>query len=211
MRLIKKKLVLFDLDGVLIDSKSNMELAWKDVCAQLELDTPFEDYFSNIGRPFKEILSIIGINENQDLVEHIYNESSLKRISDITFFYGVKDYLHFLSDKNIKIGIVTSKSKIRVTPILKEIGIDFSIVKTPDDVCRGKPSPDHLLMAMALLNVDPLESIFIGDMDVDFMAAQRAHVDYLHVAWGYGEHIEGAKIINQLTDINQYIFSNFFK
>jgi len=208
MKLIKKKLVLFDLDGVLIDSKSNMELAWKDVCAQLELDTPFEDYFSKIGRPFKEILSIIGINENQDLVEHIYNKSSLKRIRDITFFYGVKDYLHFLSDKNIKIGIVTSKSKIRVTPILKELGIDFSIVKTPDDVCRGKPSPDHLLMAMALLNVDPIESIFIGDMDVDFMAAQRAHIDYLHVAWGYGEHIEGAKIINQLTDINQYIFGS---
>ena len=48
----KKKLVLFDLDGVLIDSKSNMRRSWECVIEEFALTVPFETYFSNIGRPF---------------------------------------------------------------------------------------------------------------------------------------------------------------
>ena len=203
--LSRKKLVLFDLDGVLLDSKSNMELAWADVCSQCEVTTPFEIYFSNIGRPFKEILNIIGIFENQKIIEDVYNQSSFKRMGSAPFYPNVKDYLSFLLANQVKIGIVTSKSAERVSPVLKRLGIDFSVVKAPDDICRGKPAPDHLLMAMALVNVDPEDTVFIGDMDVDGMAAKRANIDYLHASWGYGHCGDEVIKLNDITDINKYL------
>ena len=206
MRLNKKKLVLFDMDGVLIDSKPNMELAWKNVCQELDIDIPFEIYFSNIGRPFKDILNIIGIIENQDLVKDIYDEASLQKIGEIDLFEGVNEYLKFLISQDIKLGIITSKSKIRVMPILKKFDVNFSIIRTPDKVCRGKPAPDHLLMAIAKLNVDPIDSIFIDDMHVDYIAAKRANIDYLHASWGYGDGIENAKVLTNITEMSQYIF-----
>ena len=57
----KKKLIIFDLDGVLIDSRNNMRSAWQYVRRQNNLITPFEDYFKYVGLPFKEILKKINL------------------------------------------------------------------------------------------------------------------------------------------------------
>jgi phosphoglycolate phosphatase-like HAD superfamily hydrolase len=51
----------------------------------------------------------------------------------------------------------------------------------------GKPAPGQLLESMADLNVDPKDSLFVGDAEVDAMAALRAGVNYCHANWGYGE------------------------
>ena len=57
MKKLKKKLLIFDLDGVLIDSKDNMKLAWTEVQKKYFLNNiAFENYFKEIGRPFIEIL-----------------------------------------------------------------------------------------------------------------------------------------------------------
>ena len=50
------KLVLLDLDGVLIDTKNNMEMSWKKVRKDFGLEKPFTEYFKHIGLPFEEIL-----------------------------------------------------------------------------------------------------------------------------------------------------------
>ena len=63
---LSKKAVLFDLDGVLLNSRPNMELAWLDVQDRLGVTVCFGDYFKNIGRPFKDILAILGL-QDQDL------------------------------------------------------------------------------------------------------------------------------------------------
>jgi phosphoglycolate phosphatase-like HAD superfamily hydrolase len=86
----------------------------------------------------------------------------------------------------VKLGVVTSKDPLRTSAILAMLPIEFVCVETPNAVLRGKPAPDHLLMAIARTNVDPAETVYIGDMDVDHQAAMRAGVDYMHAAWGYG-------------------------
>ena len=59
------KLVLFDLDGVLIESRENMEVSWSAVQSAFGIDIPFEDYFKNIGRPFNDILKLIGVKTKE--------------------------------------------------------------------------------------------------------------------------------------------------
>ncbi len=56
-----KKSVLFDLDGVIIDSKYNMIITWNCVCSKHPLNINFEEYFAHIGQLFSDILSILGI------------------------------------------------------------------------------------------------------------------------------------------------------
>lgn len=182
-----KKAVLFDLDGVLLNSRPNMERAWQDVRDQSGVSVEFENYFKNIGRPFSDILAILGLQNQADEIESVYSKSSKDNFDLATFYPFVEESLQKIEDHGIKLGIVTSKDQERTNIVLKRLPVKFSSVQTPNPRFRGKPAPDHLLAAMADLNVDPKDSLFVGDAEVDAMAALRAGVDYCHANWGYGD------------------------
>ena len=101
---MNKKLVLFDLDGVLVDSKHNMMLSWNIVREKHNIDVKFKDYFENIGRPFSDILDILNIKENQNDIAQTYNEVSKQMIGKASFYEGTKSVLNQLADKRIKTG-----------------------------------------------------------------------------------------------------------
>ena len=185
--IISKKAVLFDLDGVLLNSRPNMERAWQDVQDRLGVTVGFEDYFENIGRPFSDILELLGLQDRGDEIESVYSKSSKDNFDLATFYPFVVESLKKIEDHGLKLGIVTSKDQERTNIVLERLPVKFSSVQTPNPCFRGKPAPDHLLVAMADLNVDPKDSLFIGDAEVDAMAALRAGVDYCHANWGYGE------------------------
>lgn len=202
---MNKKLVLFDLDGVLVDSKHNMMLSWNAVREKHNINVKFKDYFENIGRPFIEILDILNIKENQNNIAQTYNKVSQQMFDKLSFYEGSKSVLSQLADKSIKTGIVTSKETLRCQFVLDLLGFEFDIVQTPNEKLQGKPAPDHLLYAMSELGVSAADTIYIGDMNVDFLAAKNAQVDYIHAMWGYGlcsdENTIKLKEISQLMEI----------
>jgi phosphoglycolate phosphatase len=202
---MNKKLVLFDLDGVILDSKHNMMLSWNAVREKHNIDVKFKDYFENIGRPFRDILDILNIKENQNNIAQTYNKVSQQMIGKLSFYEGSKSVLSQLADKSIKTGIVTSKETLRCQFVLDLLGFEFDIVQTPNEKLQGKPAPDHLLYAMSELGVSAADTIYIGDMNVDFLAAKNAQVDYIHAMWGYGlcsdENTIKLKEISQLMEI----------
>jgi len=202
---MNKKLVLFDLDGVLVDSKHNMMLSWNAVREKHNIDVKFKDYFENIGRPFSDILDILNIKENQNDIAQTYNEVSKQMIDKASFYEGTKSVLNRLADKKIKTGIVTSKDTMRSQFFLDLLGFEFDIVQTPNETLQGKPAPDHLLYAMSELGVSAADTIYVGDMNVDYETAKRAEVDYVHASWGYGvcsdENTIKLKEISQLMEI----------
>ena len=71
-----KKLIAFDLDGVLIDSIRNMNLSWDIVRDKHSVEVPFEEYASYIGKPFPDILTACGIIDNQRAIKETYDEAS---------------------------------------------------------------------------------------------------------------------------------------
>ncbi len=64
-----KKLLIFDLDGVLIDSLQNMRLALKQTCLNLEINLEFKNYRKFIGLPFEDIMKKMGIRKNIPLIK----------------------------------------------------------------------------------------------------------------------------------------------
>jgi HAD superfamily hydrolase (TIGR01509 family) len=187
-----KKLILFDLDGVLLDSQENMRISWQTLSENLRQGVSFERYFSLIGRPFRDILELLELHENQDAIEEQYMRNSTRCMDVVNFYEGARNFLLTLQSQGRKIGIVTSKDGKRTGILLERLGIHFDTVQTPCSAYRGKPAPDHLLVAMAETGTDPADTIYIGDMDSDCLAAKRAGVDYIHAAWGYGSAIEAA-------------------
>lgn len=182
-----KRLIGFDLDGVIVDSRGNMECAWSEVQARLGVHTSFESYFALIGRPFADIISQLGLLPQLQEIEEIYRITSSNNINLIQFYPDVEKTLLVLIKTGMSLGVITSKDGFRTGKILKRLPVEFVTVQTPNSTYRGKPAPDHLMAAMAEANVDPIEAVYVGDMNTDAEAAARAGIDYIHAAWGYGE------------------------
>jgi len=201
-----KKLIIFDLDGVLIDSRDNMRDAWEAVISKTNTSVKFEQYFELIGRPFFDILEVLNLSHQAKQIEEIFRTTSANNMSQINFYSGVLATLSELIHQGLMLSVVTSKDKLRTDAVLSRLPFLFDDVQTPNGFARGKPAPDHLLLSMANTQVDPSDSIYIGDMDVDFEASSRAGIDYLHADWGYGERpSKKVRVIKSIEGIKNYL------
>lgn len=140
----------------------------------------------------------------------MYNRYAIERQGDIRVYPDIVDSLLRLSEAGIKLAIATSKGRQRTKAIVEEKfgGVPFSIVVTPEDVKpqRGKPNPDQLLQAALATGVDPANSLYVGDREVDKIAAKRAGFQFIHAGWGYGS-ISGTDNIwfNSMADFMEFI------
>jgi HAD superfamily hydrolase (TIGR01509 family) len=179
------KLVLFDLDGVLIDSLEVMALAWEEVQARTGVIAPFDAYANELGRPFDEIITRLGYRHELVQIKEVYESRARREIERIEMYPGVTTMLDELRTAGVMIGVVTSKHREAAVRILDRCEIEHACLKTPEDG-QGKPSPDLLWKALDDLDVAAAESVYVGDMEVDRRAASSARVGFLHAAWGYG-------------------------
>jgi beta-phosphoglucomutase-like phosphatase (HAD superfamily) len=187
-------LALFDLDGVLIDSRTNMEAAWRAVNAECGYGVPFDRYFAHIGLPFRDILRALGLRTRLADAEAIYARASIANFDRIVVYPGIVAALATLRRAGLPLGVVTSKDAQRTALAIARIGARFDVVQAPAPGLRGKPAPDQLRAATAALGVSPRRAIYIGDMPVDELTARNVRMSYAHAAWGYGPPSPSADI-----------------
>jgi HAD superfamily hydrolase (TIGR01509 family) len=185
-------LVLLDLDGVLVDSRDAMETAWRAVQHDVGVTTPFAAYFREIGRPFRDILARLGLDGRGDEIERVFRATALREAPRVPAFPGIHTALARLRTRGVKLGVVTSKARAQTTWTLAQFDVEFATVQTPESRCPGKPAPYPLLLAASEARVDVRDSVFVGDMDVDGLAARAAGMRFLHAGWGYGARPDGA-------------------
>ena len=201
------RLVLFDLDGVLINSKSNMKFSWNKVKKKFKLKQNFDEYFKFIGLPFENILAKINITKNVANIEKEYKKNSISYFNKIKLYKNVKNTLISLKNKNIKIGIVTSKDKSRTIRIIKKLKVNFfNIIVSPQKKLRGKPFPDQINQAIKRLNAKKIETIYVGDMFVDYLSAKNAEIDFIFANYGYGKNhnLYKKKLLN-ISDLKKIV------
>ena len=194
------KTYIFDLDGVLIDSAHMMEQSWNTCMLEHELTQSFSEYFKHIGKPFRDIMKELNV-ENVEAVKHTYDKASLELMEYCLEFYdGVEDTLREIK-KNSKIAVVTSKTAERTNVILDHLDVEFDYVVSPKKGLRGKPAPDQILFCLAMTQTDPKDAVYIGDMQVDYEAATRAGIDFIHASYGYGKCDHSVKSIENLNSL----------
>ena len=199
----KIKLIIFDLDGVLINSKNNMRFAWNAVLKKFKLNVSFNEYFKYIGIPFEEILTKFKIHvKYHKKIKNIFSTASIKNIKKINLYPNVINVIDLLKKTNIKLSIVTSKDKLRSKKIVKRLKININQIFSPEKKLRGKPYPDQLIKTLKINNIKAKNAVYVGDTKFDFIAAKRAGIKFIFANYGYGKNISLYKFkINNFKEI----------
>ena len=200
--------VLFDFDGVLIDSLPAMEIAWNSVRSKFKIKKGFAQYKKFIGLPFKKILDELNIDSNkQDLIKNYYSKITSENIHLIKLNPYVENLLLWLSANSISSGIVTSKDKFRTYELVEYFQLNIQTIVTPESTNFGKPSSEPIFYAAKQLNKSVNEILFIGDMISDMKTAINSKCLYLHYLNGYQKPIkqEYGGQISSLLEVKEYI------
>ena len=202
--------ILFDFDGVLIDSEPAMNIAWNSVQEKYGVKKNFFEYKQHIGLPFKQILLKLNINTSlHEPIKNYYSKVSSQNKNLIKLNPYVKYILNWLKVNEIKTGIVTSKDKVRTYELVEFFQLNMKTLITPELTKEGKPSSEPILYAAKTLNVSANEILYVGDMLSDMLCAYNSNCLYLHYQNGYQKintQIYGGQI-SSLKEIIEYVLN----
>jgi sugar-phosphatase len=160
--------VLFDLDGVIIESREVIEEAWRAAAlhhAGTRLSD--EDIHEHVhGRPGSHTVATLFPDHTPQQRKEIW--AHVDRIEETAPYRavpGVREFIAWLGTTGVPIGLVTSSwaEKIEHVVELFELGEVFSAVVSRDDVANGKPHPEPYRSGCALLGVEPASTLVFED------------------------------------------------
>lgn len=181
--------IIFDMDGVLIDSERQSNEGWLWAAGQLGVDMPmwlidsfkgapaelcckfFDDYYKGV----------IDYWEAKELrTQHVYK---IRETEGIPVKKGVKDIFEYIRNNGLKCEVATSTRRESAEKTLHEIGVwDYlDAVVYGDEVERGKPEPDIFLRAAKAIGVNPSEAVVVEDSINGIKAGYAAGMRVVHI------------------------------
>ena len=166
--------VLFDSDGVLVDSDDSVERAWRRWADAYGLD-PDEVLSVTHGRRASDtVAELIDAAGREEAVARI-NQLELDDAASVSALPGARQLISSVPEG--RRAVVTSGSVALATARLQRAGIEVPVVLiTGDDVAQGKPEPDGYLRAAAALGVEPADVVVVEDSVAGVEAARSAGV-----------------------------------
>ena len=172
--------VVFDMDGVLVDSGAHHRDAWRAMFRDAGLTPPPEFWRVTIGRPADEAVALLvdGVDraEARRLAEvKRAHYTRLARRGTVAVA-GARAFVDALARGGVPRAVATSATRRDLDRVLVELGLrrSFEVVVTADDVRWGKPHPEVYLKAAAGLGVDPSACVVFEDAVVGVQAARAA-------------------------------------
>jgi pyrophosphatase PpaX len=187
--------VLFDLDGTVIDSGAiilaSMRHAAKEVLGE---EPPNELLMAAVGGPGLEAQMQALAPDRVDELVTVYRAHNEPLHEELVCCAGIDDLLVKLKNEGRRLGIVTAKRRVTVDLAFDVLPLRhlFETVVGGDETKRHKPDPEPLLLAAERLNIDPGDCAYVGDSPFDIRAAKAAGMHAIAVTWG-GIH-ERAKL-----------------
>ncbi len=187
------KVVIFDLDGVLVDAcewhRIALNEALKEVCKyEISLEEHYKEYN---GLPTKTKLKKLAdkkiINNDLELFNRIEELKQIKTIDAINQYAFIRnekvELMKFLRSKDIKIVCYTNSIRKTANLMLEKTGIldYFDFVVTNQDVTSPKPNPEGYILSMKRLDITPDKVIIIEDSDNGFKAATLSGANVIRV------------------------------
>ena len=195
----KTKLVLFDLDGTLIDTAPDFLTSLNNILTKYNKENVTADEIrAYISEGSSKLIEFgFNINESHRSFEKFKNEflseykNNLKTKSKL--FDGIEKLLNHLDKNQIMYGIVTNKYFEYADPLVKSF-IELKNIKImvcPDHVSISKPNPEGILLACKRLNVSPEKTIYLGDHLNDLKAGISAGTTTIACLYGYSLQKDG--------------------
>lgn len=206
-----KKIIMFDMDGTLVNSGSMIANTINYVRQNIGLEKMKKDFI---------LKSINDININTSeffygtkhftqeqtvLFEDYYNKNCL---NDLEIYDGITNLLEDL-DKEFTLAVATNAGHSFATKMLNhlEIGKYFPTILGYDSVSKPKPHPEMINKILQLHDINKINAQVIGDSHKDTQAATSAGVDSVLVNWGFSDHEEDA--IETIKELEEKIKHKF--
>lgn len=186
------RIVLFDLDGTLVDSAPDLVAAMR--CLRSELGEPELDL-----RAVGEVVSKGGramLRQGFPGADEAHVEALLPRFLDLysasiathsSLFPGINEVLSGLEAQKLPWGVVTNKPGWLAQSLLSALALDqrLAVLVAGDTLAQRKPDPEPILHACELVQRDPRLCVYVGDDARDIEAGQKANTMTVAAAWGY--------------------------
>lgn len=181
--------IIFDMDGVLIDSERISFECFQEVFKEYNYKIDKNFYVKFIGRTVDGIKAVMQEEYGEDFpFDEIYKKKSKLALeftnkNGVKIKPGVHELLDYLNKENYKIAVATSTRRERVLQLLEEAKIKEKVnfIICGDQVENSKPNPEIFLKAAKGLNVNPEECIVVEDSDAGIIAAHAAKMIGIHV------------------------------
>ncbi len=192
MQLMKDiSLVLFDLDLTLVDSLEAIVESFSKAAEITGIRINVDKLKELIGRPFNDVIKgILPRNIEREKIEEFI--ATRRRIMDniwrskVRLYSDVEPVIRKLREMNIFVGVASSSSMERLEAFLDYFGLKryLNVASGVKDGVRGKPYPDVILYAIRELGIPVDKTIYVGDAEVDCIAARRAGVRFVRILRG---------------------------
>jgi HAD superfamily hydrolase (TIGR01509 family) len=182
--------VIFDWDGVVIDSSSLHEISWEKLSKESGNDLPEDHFKKGFGKRNAVIIpEILGWSKDPEIIdrlgqrkEELYREMGM--IQGIPILPGMKDLLEALRSEGIPcvIGTSTEKKNVDLACEQHDLSAFFSGAVCTEDVSNGKPDPEVFLKAATLAKAEPQNCVVLEDSAHGIIAARRGGMKGLGLA-----------------------------
>lgn len=215
------RLVMFDLDGTLMDSVPDLAAAVDKMLMLLGREPAgierVRDWVGNGSRVLVR-RALAGQLDHDGVSDELADEALALFMQayagghELTAVYpGVRDCLDWLRERRVKLAIITNKPAQFIEPLLEEKGLAgyFDWLVGGDTLPQQKPDPAALFWVMDKAGVAPSESLFVGDSRNDVRAAKAATVRCVALTYGYnhGEPIADEQPALVLDDLRELVAS----
>jgi pyrophosphatase PpaX len=187
--------VLFDLDGTLIDSGPMILASFRHATRSvLGREIPDRELVASAGGlRLEDQMSAFDPGRVDELVE-AYRAHNTPLHEQLECCAGMEGALAELKVQGRTLGVVTAKRRMTVELAFRRLGIErwFDVVVTCDDTAAHKPDPEPILLALERLGARPEEAAYVGDSPFDVGAARAAGVFAVAVSWGGMHDVDDA-------------------
>ena len=203
---MSQKLIIFDMDGTLVNSSLTIANAINYVRKNLGFE-PMEqesilkmvnDHTLNPAKTFYHAEAFDSDHERWFSEYYTRNHEN-----ELVLYEGIKELLVSLKDNGHALAVATNAYRGSTIESLTHLDVydHFDAIACYDDVEKGKPYPDMLHKILDELDHSNEKSIFIGDGPRDEMASKNADIPYIMVDWGFTDHSDAVRSVKDLKEM----------
>ena len=194
----KRPIIVFDLDGTLVDSAPDLAATMNELLRRRGRDRlALPQVRSMIGRGAKVLMQLgmtaTGTPASPSELDEMFDEFiayyGQNIANDSRFYPGVPEALDRLDARDFTLALCTNKPESLARGLVQALGIEdrFASLLGGDSLAVRKPDPEHLLKTIALAGGDGAPALMVGDSVTDVSTARAANLPVIGVSFGYTE------------------------
>lgn len=219
MKTCKYRAVLFDLDGTILNTLTDLWAATNYTMSAMNApERTLEEVDAFVGNGIRKLIERALPEDRRDeetiaRAYCVFCDYYGRHYADSTVPYpGVETLLKELKETGVYLGVVTNKADFAAKKLCEKFypGVFGSVLGAREDLPR-KPAPDGVRRALGNTGIAESETVFIGDSDVDYYTAKNAGTHGILVSWGFRKKeflsaLDGATICDDVAAVQKILY-----